>query len=233
MLGSALVVAAIAGVAIKYPGPNAPVSRSSGPGWSAPEQPKRVPLTARNRREGLTTAARFIQSAVARKDVGDSWDLIVPSMKAGYTRASWARGDIPVVPYPVGGARWQLDYSFRNRMGLKVALFPKRGADVRATVFTLDLRAVGKGAKRRWLVESFMPAPVAGLGGRSEAPTTALGLPNLGERRGESRLGSGWLLFPLGLLSLVLLVPLALGVAHWYRGARANRAYARERARSL
>lgn len=209
---------------------NAP--RSGGPGWEAPKQEKSVPLGADTRREALTVAARFVQTAVARKHVAQSWDLIVPSMKEGYTRASWARGDIPVVPFPVNLVKWQLDYSFRDSLGLKVALFPKPGAEIRATVFNLDLRAVGKGSDRRWLVESFTPDRVAAT--TESGATSAVGLPNLGTSAsagGTSRLSSTWLLVPLGLLSLILIVPLALGINQWYRGMRAERAYLQDRAR--
>jgi hypothetical protein len=43
----------------------------------------------------------FIATAVARKHLGDSWTVVAPSLRAGYTKKSWAKGDaLPVVPYP-------------------------------------------------------------------------------------------------------------------------------------
>jgi len=64
--------------------------------------------------------------------------------------------------------------------------------------------------------------------------TSAVGLPNLGASAaagGTSRLATTWLLVPLGILSLILIVPLALGINQWYRGMRAERDYRHERAR--
>jgi len=234
-LSAVALVVVLAAVGVRYSDSvadpvNAP--RSAGPGWEAPRQERTVQLGTSARREALTVAARFVETAVARKQVGKSWDLIVPSMKEGYTRTSWARGDIPVVPFQVDFAKWRLDYSFRDSLGLKVALFPKPGADDRATVFNIDLRAVGEGSDRRWLVESFTPDRVAAA--NEPGATSAVGLPNLGASAaagGTSRLATTWLLVPLGILSLILIVPLALGINQWYRGMRAERDYRHERAR--
>jgi len=204
------------------------VLRPADPSWSVPTTPKSVRLTDQSRREALTVAARFIDTAVARKRVGDSWELLAPSLKEGYTKETWSRGNIPVVPFPVGVAKWQVDYSFRDSIGLKVALFPKPGADQRATVFNLDLIAVPDGPGSRWRVESFQPNPIQGIQGGSTL--SAAGFPNLGGgSTGESRLGLGWLFLPLGILGLVLIVPLAFGIRAWYCGVRAEREYARGR----
>src|SRR5919198_4238889 len=43
----------------------------------------------------------FIGTAVARKNLGNSWAVVSPTLKRGYTPKSWATGaDLPVVPYP-------------------------------------------------------------------------------------------------------------------------------------
>jgi hypothetical protein len=48
-------------------------------------------------------AAQFVNTAVARENVGASWAVTHPDLRAGYTRATWAEGTIPVQPVP--GAR--------------------------------------------------------------------------------------------------------------------------------
>ncbi|MBA3364176.1 MAG: hypothetical protein H0U03_00080 [Actinobacteria bacterium] len=206
---------------------------TSADGWAPPAVEKRVRLTEQNRLDALTVASEFVETAVARKRIAESWDLIVPSMKQGYTRKTWALGDIPVVPFPVHTARWRLDYSFRNSVGLKVALFPKPGSDVRAAVFNLDLRVISRGPRRGWLVESWAPNALesASMGGGQ--PMSVTGLPNLSAKgtSGTSRLSATWLLVPAGIFSLVLLIPLAIGINGWHRGARARREYARARSR--
>lgn len=53
------------------------------------------------------------------------------------------------MPYPVDDARWKFDHSYEDEIGLRVAVFPEPGASVPPAVFTMSLRAVGEGAKRR------------------------------------------------------------------------------------
>jgi hypothetical protein len=73
--------------------------------------PKHVRFTAADRRAVRTVLARFVGSAVARCNVGASWDLAGPSLREGTSRAGWRKGDIPVVPYPAarhGRGSWDL-----------------------------------------------------------------------------------------------------------------------------
>ena len=80
-------------------------------------EPKRVTLTRTSRAQALTTAANFVKTAVARRNVDRSWLLASPALKAGYTRKEWSAGEIPVVPYPVAQAKWKLDYSYADAVG--------------------------------------------------------------------------------------------------------------------
>lgn len=178
---------------------------------------------AKAKREGvLRIATRFVNTAVVRHDVDDSWELTAPALRTGYTRRTWAQGNIPVQPYPVEGAKWKVDYSWRDVVGLKVALFPKKGEDVPAAVFDMQLHAYGTGDKRRWLVDSWTPTSYQGIpsgplgGSRSSAPD----VPEV-----KQILPTSWLLVPLGVLALSLLVPIFIGLRGWMRGKKALRAY--------
>jgi hypothetical protein len=187
---------------------------------SPPPAPNPEPFTGTVRRDVLDTAARFVRTAVVREQVEDSWDLTAPSLKAGYTRKTWATRDIPVTPYPVDVARWGVDYSWDGVVGLKVALFPKKGADVPAAVFDMQLRAVGKGEKRRWLVDSWTPTsytqvPRGPLLGGSNRPPVEYKAP----------LASSWLFLPLGVIALALALPLLFLGRNWLRDRRAVRRY--------
>lgn len=105
-------------------------------------------------------AGRFILTAVARKRVGDSWSIVHPSFRAGFTKREWARGEIPVPPFPVSSvdeARFRVDYLSKDMVQLDVALIPKPGSRVKAEVFKIGLVAVGDGERRRWLVDYWMP----------------------------------------------------------------------------
>ena len=204
-------------------------------GGTLPAQP--APPVQRSNRQlvaPLNVAAAFLLTAVKRDHVDRSWDLIAPSYegKSEYTRKEWAKGDrarngegIPVVEYPVDRARWKRDYSLKNEVGFKVALFPPKGDKTPATVFDIALHAYGKGNHRRWLVDYFSPA-----GSRTIAtsqPRTPTGLPNLDPtNEGARRLSKAWIIVPIGILGLILLAPLALGIGYIVRVKRAERDFA-------
>jgi hypothetical protein len=109
--------------------------------------------------EARTVAGKFILTAVARKNLAESWKLVHPSMKQGLTLAQWKRGEIPVVPYPVGNlkeARFKVDESTPKTLLIGVVLIPKAGAKVKAQEFDLGLKKVGTGTGH-WLVDYWMP----------------------------------------------------------------------------
>lgn len=111
-------------------------------------------------RAARVAAGKFILTAVARKNLAESWAVTHPELKRGYTLAEWKRGDIPVIPFPVGAideARFKVDQVQKNEVLLQVALIPKPGAEEQATVFFIGLKAAGTGPERRWLVNYWMP----------------------------------------------------------------------------
>ena len=169
--------------------------------------PLPVDLAAAERREVIAIAARFVESAVARDHAERAFELAGPNLRNGTTVAQWRAGEIPVVPYPVGDARWKLAYSYADEIGLRVAVFPAAGVGARPMVFDLTLRAFAAGAERRWLVDSWSPRG-AGLGG--PRPRSSDGSPfriDVPAASASTSLGAAWLLFPAGLIALVLVVP--------------------------
>jgi hypothetical protein len=198
-------------------------------------EPKPIKLTQSSRAQALTTAANFVKTAVARRNVDRSWPLVSPGLREGYTRAEWRTGEIPVIPYPVGQARWKLDYSDEVGLGLQVLLYPRAGSGLRPNLFLMELKPVGDVKHRRWVVDSWTSSGVAnpalqapasrpgGGGGGSAAGVQSLD-PNI-VGKGESRLGAAWLLVPISLLAVVPLVLAIFGVRSWRRSRRAERAY--------
>ena len=73
----------------------------------------------------LGLAQQFVLTAVRRNDVDASWEMVCPEMRQGYSRQSWAKGEIPVVPYPAQFAKWHLAYSYQREIDLQVALYAK------------------------------------------------------------------------------------------------------------
>jgi hypothetical protein len=111
-------------------------------------------------------AGRFILWAVSTKatraDLARSWKLLHPELKAecSCTRNEWLTGNIPIQPYPVDEVEtgtFAVDESFEDRVVLLVALLPREGASVASQIFYIGLKAVGEGARKRWLVNYWAP----------------------------------------------------------------------------
>ena len=224
---AALVAGGIVAVGALFSGGGAPAEAPLGDGpFRLPEQERPEESLGREAAGSvLHVAGRFLVTAVNRKHVAESWELASPTLRAGYTRATWSKGEIPIIPYPVNTARWEVDYTYHDRVGLKVAVFPKKDSDVEPAVFLIDLQEIVRGGKRRWVVDGWQPLPERPGGATSPS---AAGLPNLSvEVEGERQLGAVWIFVPIGVLTLFVLVLAAFGVASWYRGKQADQAYLR------
>jgi|SRR6187551_459754 hypothetical protein len=103
----------------------------------------------------------FIATAVARKNLGDSWTVVAPSLRAGYTKKSWAKGDaLPIVPYPGVDAKhveYFLDYASTKEILVEVGLAGKPGVSTRPVTFQLGLVPAGTSKSHQWLVDYWMP----------------------------------------------------------------------------
>jgi len=100
----------------------------------------------------------FIGTAVAREHVDQSWDVVAPALKSGYTQAEWKKADsLPVVPYPgvdVNHVQYYLDYASTKEILVEVGLAGKPGVSTRPVSFQLGLVPGGHG---HWLVDYWMP----------------------------------------------------------------------------
>jgi hypothetical protein len=117
---------------------------------------KQVPLDGEARR----VAGRFILTAVARENLGASYELAHPELRQGMTKREWLTGNIPVVYYPakeIDQARFKVDESYPDEAILEVALLPKDGSKVKPQVFFIGLKKAGQGAAGRWQVNYWVP----------------------------------------------------------------------------
>ena len=225
LLLTAAVSAVIVGVFFSNTGKkNEAPFRRGRPQLVAP-LPKTVEFTARDRRDALAVAARFVATAVTRNHTERSYDITDRAFHQGLSRREWATGNIPVVPFPAGAikfVKWKLDYSYKDRVGLKVSIQPKRTAKVGATVFNIELHRLGAPGHRRWLVDYWTPAGLS-----APAPTSAAARhPTPSIPRVSAGLSGKWVIAPVVFVfGLILLIPLVLFLRGWYRGVRANRTY--------
>ena len=103
----------------------------------------------------------FIATAVARENVGDSWPVVAPQLRAGYTLNEWkSADDLPVVPYPgvdTKHVQYYLDYASTREILIEVGLAGKPGISTRPVTFQLGLVPVSNGTTKKWLVNYWMP----------------------------------------------------------------------------
>ena len=248
------ILLAVAGplvyLGVHYSSPGDP-GAATGPLVAGPEyaQPKNAPFTRASQREVRRVLHDFIGTAVVRHDAGRSWDLTAPSMREGFTRKQWNRGDMPVVPYPAADKGWGtwnfVEYSYKGMVGLEVLLFPKPGSGYSAV--TADVELV-KGRDGRWRVDYWMPKKFHGppavaaktkakvrRSSKRSAPAKAAPKPHPAAKRRAAPVATGappkpsrlWWLLPIGLVSLIVLAPLGIIVGLWVRNRRAEREYLR------
>jgi hypothetical protein len=111
-----------------------------------------------------STIRTFLATAVARKHLDESWAVIAPAMKSGYTFEEWTNAtELPIVPYlgvDVQRADYYLEYASTKEILLEVGLSQKPSTVrewTRPVAFQLGLSPVGRGAGKRWLVSYWMP----------------------------------------------------------------------------
>lgn len=111
--------------------------------------------------EVRSTIRTFLGTAVVRRHLGESWNVIAPSVKRGYTYQEWTHANaLPIIPYPVADVdkvQYYLDYASTKEILVEVGVFAPPEAKLRSTTFLLGMSAIGKGANKRWLVDYWMP----------------------------------------------------------------------------
>jgi hypothetical protein len=122
---------------------------------STPE--KRAPVSAAE----IALARRFIETAVARKDLDTAYSFVHPDLRGGLTRAQWDRGNIPVLYYQADNAKtvgFKVDYSYQSQALFEVNLHARPGTETRPSLlFFLGLKREGGKSTGRWLVNYFEP----------------------------------------------------------------------------
>jgi hypothetical protein len=187
------------------------------------QSPKTDVFTNAERRQVRAVAVQFIESAVFRKHVGNSFPITTSGLRQGASRAEWASGTIPIVPYPakaVETVRWRVNYSYADEVGLKVAFYPKPASGVDRQVFDIALQNHGTATAPHWLVSYWAPSGGVQL---SRADPRAR---SIDATPPTAALGAIWLLVPVGLIvgGLVGVVTF-LVVRGRIRHARAVRLY--------
>ncbi len=111
--------------------------------------------------EVRSTIRTFLATAVARKHLDQSWNVVAPSMKQGYTFKQWSHAKaLPIVPYPIENVdttQYFLDYASTREILLEVGVSAPEKLNMRPVAFQLGLVPRGQGEQKHWLVNYWMP----------------------------------------------------------------------------
>src|SRR5262245_56024994 len=202
--GFVALAGVVAGVVIAFPHPPKEAGNKLSPGGDIVEQAAPAPFKSQRKNEVIDVAQRFVMTAVARKHVEDSWALVCPEMKQGFTKEKWAKGNIPVVPYPVSTGRWRVSYSLQDEIDVQVALFARPKQHIKPVVFDLTVQPCGQG--KHWLVSSFIPVPSASGDYNIPDRNNPFGIGTKNPKPLPNHASSTWLLAPAGIVGGTLVL---------------------------
>jgi hypothetical protein len=117
----------------------------------------------------LQTARRFLQTGVLRQDLGASWDLASPQLRAGFSRARWMTGAIPVAQFPAHAfarAGFKVVSAHQRGVTLLVYIFPRKSSKVAGWDYFVQLVPHAGG----WQVSYWQPR-----GHEAPVPLQAMG----------------------------------------------------------
>jgi hypothetical protein len=195
---------------------------------------REVPMTAKRRAAIDRLFDGFVPTAVARRDPVAARQYVTPNLRSQASLADWRAGTIPVPPFQPRGATfhgWRTVYSYPKTVSVELTLEPKRAQD-EVTSFAVNLNLI----RGRWLVDGMYQL---GTHGGSAAPPPKQAAPasapkvSKADQGLKGQLGFIWILVPLGLLSLIVLVPIVLFARDWAADRRVARREGRRRRQEL
>jgi hypothetical protein len=190
------------------------------------EEPRSTPLSKTDLSSSQKVVDEFVTTAVLRRHLDKAFDIVTPEMREGMSRTEWMTEDLPIVPFPARDfvlAKSKLSYSHGNIARYDVAMLARPQGQTPSGLFSMELHALTRGGQRHWLVDYWQP-----LGGGVSTPPVRRANPlDLRNQADETtqHLGTSWVFVPVAVLSLIVLLPLGLGVRGWVRNRRIDRAY--------
>jgi hypothetical protein len=194
-------------------------------GWAAAAAHAKPTLSSADRAAIDRTLDVFVPAAIARRHPERAWPLATATMHVGGSKAEWARGFLPVTPFPVVGKTfhgWTLDGAGKGRADIVLLVHLRKGAPLGAVSLDIEMRKSGG----RWLVDSAVPAATFAAPG---SDSKVLAQPDFAPQGGQAfsktgRISAKWVLIIPGiLLGLIVVMPFAVIGAHRLRDRRVRR----------
>jgi hypothetical protein len=159
LIGAAVLAAGAIAVLVTYFGNTATVepSQPTGPPIQYAKAPKNIPFP----NAAWKVAHEFILTAVARRNLAESYWISSPDLRGGLTLKEWKTGNIPVIFYPVGQVlktNWKnTNYAHPRDAQINVILVSKAGSSQKPLNAQVGLTKIGTGAQARWTVSYYGP----------------------------------------------------------------------------
>jgi hypothetical protein len=190
-------------------------------GFALPGSASAARISSADRQEINRTVDAFVNSAVKRRDVEASWNVVTPSFRYGVSRAAWAKGNLPVYPYPARGTTfhsWTVDSASPTVVDFELMV-----ASRLSKTDSIQFQGEVKKIHGRWLINSFNPAATFAGSGTVVGPHDFTASAGGGGGKGVARLGSTWIALPAALIGAGLLLVLGWFFLVWMRSRRAYR----------
>jgi hypothetical protein len=198
----------------------------------APATAKEPRLSAADRAAINATLDVFVNHAVKRKDIAKSYDVVTPTMRGGMTRAQWAKGSIPVYPYPAAGRQfheWTIQYRTSDEVAIELILAPTARHKKKLGQFLFHVYLQPRNGK--WLVDSSMPgatfapegtAPVVQAAADFQATPggQTYNRKSAPRKHAPVQVSADFIWIPFASLGLLLAGLAAWGVTRWFRARR-------------
>jgi hypothetical protein len=223
--GSLVVAGVLVAVLIPSKGP----SSDEAVGVGAPAQlaiNTHQKLSPADRHQIDTLLDRFIPAAVERRDPATAWALAGPELRSASSLGAFRKGDLPVPTYPANEKNyhhWRAIDVEKGSVVLNVLVHPKDPKKLGTWVFSIEVVK----SKSRWLVNRIYTIAVMNPPVRPATVTHELGPADYAAPPPTSRTSTtsspsshSFLLPVVAIFALVLLIPLALGVAALVRARR-------------
>jgi hypothetical protein len=164
----------------------------------------------------------LVNDGVKRENPVATYDIVTPEMKYGMTRKAWAKGSIPIYPFPAAGKHfhgWFVKYATPHEIGIEILLQPRKGVKIGAVLFDVYFDKV----HGHWLVEEILPeATFAPAGARPKVRSIADFSPQggLGGVSSPSKVSSSYAWIPFLIVPGIMVALILVVVTRMLRDRR-------------
>lgn len=201
---------------------------------AAPALAKEPKLSPADRAAINATLDDFVNHAVKRRDIAQSYDVVTPALRGGMTRAQWTKGSIPVYPYPAAGRQfheWTVQYRTKDEVAIELILAPQARYKRKLGQFLFHVYLQPRNG--RWFVDSFMPGATFAPEGKAPVVQAAADFQaspggqtynrkSAAREHAPVQVSADYIVVPFAVLGLLFAGLAAWGITQWFRARRVS-----------